>query len=150
MRLVKLHRAIRFKSLPYVSTYIANYTAKRQQFKHDDVKKAFYKLMNNAPYKKTSEFVARRTDLRLLNDMDKARRLAEKMHCVDLRVFDEQVAQPNEQVDAVAAEKQQRQEALVGIKMRRLNQFINKPFANGFFVLEYSKLKMYVTYILLI
>ena len=29
--------------------------------------------------------------------------------------------------------------------MRKLNHFINKPFANGFCVLEYSKLKMYET-----
>ena len=39
MRLVKLHRAIRFKFSTYVASYIANNTAKRQQFKHDDVKK---------------------------------------------------------------------------------------------------------------
>ena len=70
MRLVKLHRVIRFKSSPYVASYIANNTAKRQQFKHDDVKKAFYKLMNNAPYGKTIENVAQRTDNRLLNDME--------------------------------------------------------------------------------
>ena len=55
MRLVKVHRAIRFESSPYVASYIANNTAKRKQFKHDDVKKAFYKLMNNAPYGKTIE-----------------------------------------------------------------------------------------------
>ena len=78
MRLVKVHRAIHFKSSPYVASYIANNTAERQQFKHDEVKKAFYKLMNNAPYGKTIENVARRTDVRLLNDMEKARKLVEK------------------------------------------------------------------------
>ena len=88
MRLIKLHRAIRFKSSPYVASYIENNTAKRQQFKHDNVKKAFYKLMNNAPYGKTIENVARRTDIRLINDMKKARKLAEKPHSVDFRVFD--------------------------------------------------------------
>ena len=68
MRLIKVHCAIRFKSLPFLSSYIANNTAKRQQFKHDDVKKAFYKLMNNALYRKTIENVARRINIRLLND----------------------------------------------------------------------------------
>ena len=149
MRLVNVHRAIRFKSSPYVASYIANNTEKRQQFKHDDVKKAFYKLMNNAPYGKTIENVARRTDIRLLNDMEKARKLAEKPHCVDFRVFDGHVAQPKEHVEAAVAEEQQQQEALVGIEMRKLNHFINKPFANGFCVLEYSKLKMYETYLYL-
>ena len=147
MKLVKVHRAIRFKSSPYVAGYIAKNTEKRKQFKHDDVKKAFYKLMNNAPYGKTIENVARRTDIRLLNDMEKARKLAEKPHCVDFRVFDGHVALPDEQVEAAAAEEQQQQEALVGVEMRKLNHFINKPFANGFCVLEYSKLKMYEMYI---
>ena len=145
LRLVKVHRAIRFKSSLYVASYIANSTEKRKQFKHDDVKKAFYKLMNNAPYKKTIEHVARCTDIRLLNDMEKARRLGEKPHCVDFRVFDGQVTPPEKQVEAAAAEKQQLQEALVGIEMWKLNHFIIKPFANGFCVLKYSKLTMYET-----
>ena len=142
MKLVKLHRAIRFKSSPYVAGFIANNPEKRKQLKHDDVKKAYYKLMNNAPYGKTIENVALRTDIRLLNDMEKARKLAEKPHCVDFRVFDGQVAPPEELVEETAAEEQQ-QQALVGIEMRKLNHFINKTFANGFCVLEYSKLKMY-------
>ena len=144
-----MHRAIRIKSSPYGASYIANNTAKRQQFKHDDVKKAYYKLMNNAPYGKKIENVARRTDIRLFNDMEKARRLAEKPHCVDFRVFDGQVAPPEEQVEPASAEDQPVHIALVGIEMRKLNYCITKPFANGFCVLEYSKLKMYVTYILL-
>ena len=75
--------------------------------------------------------------------MEKARKLAEKPHCVDFRVFDGHVGPPDEQIEAAAAEGQQQQEALVGIELRKLNHIINKPFANGFCVLEYSKLKMY-------
>ena len=101
--------------------------------------------MNNAPYRKKIENVARRTDIRLLNDMWMARRLAEKPHCVDFRVFDGKVAPPEEHLEATAAEEQQQQEPLVGIEMRKLNHFIKKPFAYGFCVLEYSKLKMYET-----
>ena len=136
MRLVKVHRAICFKSTPYVASYIANNRAKLQQFKHDNVKKACYKLMNNAPYWKTIENMARRTDIRLLNNMEKSRKLAEKPYCVDFRVFDCQVAQSEEQVEAAVAKEQQQQEAREGIKMRKLNHFINKLFANGFYVLE--------------
>ena len=69
MKLLNVNRAIRFNSSPYVASYIANNTENRKQFKHDDVKKAFFKLMNNAPYGKTIKNVARRTDIRLLNDM---------------------------------------------------------------------------------
>ena len=39
IRPIKVHRAIRFKSSPYVASYIANNTEKRKQFKHDKVKK---------------------------------------------------------------------------------------------------------------
>ena len=102
--------------------------------------------MKNAPFWKTIDNVARRTDIRLLNNMEKARMLAKKPHFVDFRVFDGQEAAPVENVEAAAAEEQHQQETLVGIEMRKLNHFNNKPFANGFCVLEYSTLMMYVTY----
>ena len=126
MRLVKVHRAIRFNLSPYVAGYIANNTEKRKQLKHDNVKKAFYKLMNNAPYWKTIENVARCTDIRLLNDMDKTRKFPEKQHCVDFCVFDGQLAPSEVQVEVAVAEEQRQHEALVGITMRQLNHFINK------------------------
>ena len=77
MTLVNVHRAILFKSSHSVATYIANNIAKRQQFKHDNVKKVFYKLMNNALYGATIVNVARQTDICNFDDMEKARRLAE-------------------------------------------------------------------------
>ena len=40
----------------------------------------------------------------LLHNINKARRLAERPHCVDFRVFDGKVAPPEEQVEAAAAE----------------------------------------------
>ena len=51
-------------------------------------------------------------------------------------------------MEFAVAEEQQQQNELVGIEMRKLNHFINKPFANGFCVLEYSKLKMYYSFLL--
>ena len=144
MRLMKVHREIRFTSSPDVAGYIANNTTKQKQFKHDNVKKALYKLMTNSPYWKSIENVARRTDIRLLHDMDKARKLAKKPHCVDYRVLDCLLAPLNEQVENSAAEEQRQQNALMGIKIQKLNYLINKPFANSFCVLEYSKLKLFV------
>ena len=54
--------------------------------------------------------------------------LAEKPHCLDFRVFEEN---------------------LIGVEMRKLRHNINKPFQHGFCVLEWSKLKMYKFYALL-
>ena len=143
MKLIKVYRAIRFKSSPYVANPIANDKAKRQQFKLDDIKTAFYKLINYALYGKTIENVARRTDNCncLLNYMEKARRFGEKPHCVDFRIFDGQVAPPEDQVEAAIAKQQQQQETLVGIEMRKINYFINLLFANCLCVLIYNKLK---------
>ena len=45
----------------------------------------------------------------------------------------------------VAVADEQQQNALVEIEMQKLNYVINKPFANSFCVLEYSKLNMYYT-----
>ena len=147
MRLVILHHAICLNFSLYDASYIANNTAKRQQFKHDDVKNTIYKLINNAPYGKTIENITLQNDIRLLNVMDNARILVENLYCVDFRVLYDQVAPPEEQVKAAAAEEQQLQKALVRTDMQQLNHFINKTFANNLCVLEYSKLTMYVTYL---
>ena len=94
--------------------------------------------------------MARRTDIRLLNDMEKARRFAKKPHCVDFSVFDGLVAPLEELVEAAVAEKQQQQKALMKIEMRQLNYSFTKPFANGWCVLEYSKLPMFKIFLLLL
>lgn len=112
--------------------------------------KAFYKPMNNAPNGKTVENVAHSTDIRLLNDMMKAHIFAEKPLCVDFRVFYGQVAPPEEQVETAIAEEQQQLETLVGSEMRKVNRFIDKPFANGLYVLEDSKQNNSLTLLLLI
>ena len=64
MRLTKVHRGIRFTASPFFSQYIENNTNKRNMYKKDEVTKKFYKLMNNAPYGKTIENAAKRSDIR--------------------------------------------------------------------------------------
>ena len=93
--------------------------------------------------------MARRTDIRLLN-IEKALILAENPNCVDFRVFDGQLAPQEEQVEAAVADKPAQQNALMEIEMQKLNYIINTPFANGFCVLEYNKLKMYYICLLLV
>ena len=66
MKLIQVQRAIRFTASPYFESYINNNTQKRRQCKTEEVKRNFYKLMNNAPYGKTIETVAKRSDIRLV------------------------------------------------------------------------------------
>ena len=70
--------------------------------------------------------------------MDKARKLAEKPHCVDFHLFDGNLIQQPNEMDI-------KPESLIGIKMRKVNYFINKEFANGLCILDWSKLKMYAS-----
>ena len=81
--------------------------------------------MNNTPYGKTIENVGKRTDIRLLNEETKAYRLTEKPHCIDFKIFTEN---------------------MFGVELRKVNQLINKPFQIGFYILEWSKLYMYRAY----
>ena len=92
------------------------------------MKRNFYKLITNAPYGKTIKTVAKRSDIRLVSEEDKARQLAENPHCLDFRIFDKN---------------------LIGGEMRKLRHVINKPFHHGFCVCEWSKLMMYTFYGLL-
>ena len=94
--------------------------------------------MKNAPYGKTNDNLARRTD-NLLNYMEKARKLTEEPHCVDFLMLDGRVALQK----AATVKTKQKQKTLLGIKMDKLNHLISKPFANGFCVLKYSKFKTY-------
>ena len=128
MKLIKIHRAIRFTASPYFEPYINNNTQKRAQNKTNENDRNYYKLMNNAVFGKTIENVAKRSDIRLVTEEEKARQLAEKPHCLDFRVFDDN---------------------LIGVEMRKIRHNINKPFQHGFCVLEWSKLKMYQFYALL-
>ena len=63
--------------------------------------------MNNAPYGKTIENVAKRSDIRLIVDERKAVKLAEKPHCIYFRMFFEK---------------------LFWVEMRKTKSLINKPF----------------------
>ena len=125
IKVTKVHRAIRFEVKAILADYIKFNTAQRAASGQNECKRTFFKMMNNAPYGKTIENVAKRTNSKVLTDMEKARRMAEKPQCINCRLFN-----PD----------------LVATKSRKVNQIINKPFQLGFAVLEYSKLHMYRTY----
>ena len=78
--------------------------------------------MNNAVYGKTCENQRKRTDIRLVNDIQKAGKLIDKPHCKNIPIFDEN---------------------LVGIEMEKVKQVLTKPSYVGFAVLELSKPHMY-------
>ena len=107
MKLTNVHRAIKFTGLAYLAGYIKHITEMRQANRGDETKKNFFKLMNTAPYGKTIENVAKRSDIRLVVGEEKAIKLSEKPHCVHFRMFSEN---------------------LFGVELRKTKSLINKPF----------------------
>ena len=121
MKVKPLHRAIRCESKAMLSDNIKFNTTQRTEVGKDECKRNFFKLINVARYGTTIKNVAKRTRIKVLTDIKKARRLAEKPPRINFRLIN-----PN----------------LVAVESRKLNQVINKPFLLEFAVLKYSKLHM--------
>ena len=100
--------------------YISMNTTMRAAAKKD-MEKDFHKLMNNAVYGKTCENQRKRTDVHLINDRQKAAKLVNKPHCLDVRMFHEN---------------------LLGVEMQKVKLLLTKPLYLGFVLLELSKLHM--------
>ena len=112
---------LRFQQSRWLAPYIEKNSTLRAAAKND-FEKEFFKLMNNSIYGKTCENQKKRTDIKLITNEKKCKKLVEKPHCMGFKIFDEQ---------------------LVGVEMRKIKTLINKPFYVGFSVLELSKLHMY-------
>ena len=80
---------IKFIGLPYLAEYIKHNTEMRQANRDDETKINFYIIMNNAPNGKTIENVAKRSDILLIVAKQRSVKLAEKPHCIDFRMFTE-------------------------------------------------------------
>ena len=87
MKVTKVHWAIRFKMKAMLADYIKFNTEQRAAAEKDECKRTFFKMMNNAPYGKTIENVAKRTNIKDLTDLEKALRMAEKPQCINFRLF---------------------------------------------------------------
>ena len=78
IKVTKVHRAIRFEVKAMLADYIKFNTDQRAAAGKDECKRTFFKMMNNAPDGNTIENVSNRTNIKVLTDMEKARRMAEK------------------------------------------------------------------------
>ena len=125
IKLTKVHRAIRFEVKAMLADYIEFNTDQRAAAGKEECKRIFFKMMNKPPYEMTIKNVAKRTNIKVVTDMEKARRMAEKPQCINFRLFN-----PD----------------LVAVESRKVSQVINKPFQLGFAILEYSTLHIYRTY----
>jgi len=125
MKLIKVNRGISFTSSALYAPYIDSNTERRQANKDDPVLKDFFKKMNNSVYGRSIMNSTLHKNFLLFTDFRKARRKAEKPHCMDWRIFSPE---------------------LIGVHMRKLNTLIQQPFQIGFAILEWSKYRMYWFY----
>ena len=121
MKLKKIHRGIKFVESEWMKSYIDMNTKLRAKAKNN-FEKNFYKLMNNAVFGKTMENIRNRKDVKLVNSVEKLRKLIAMPNFVNRKIFSEN---------------------LVSAHMKKTNLTMNKPVYLGMCILDLSKTVMY-------
>ena len=121
LKIIKIHRGIKFEESAWLEKYINLNTRLRTQAKND-FEKDFFKLMNNSVFGKTMENIRKRVDIRLENSEKAARKLASKPNYDHCTIFSEN---------------------LVAIHMKKTRIKFNKPVYLGMCILDLSKTLMY-------
>lgn len=123
LKLIKIHRAIKFNQSKWLEPYIMLNTEQRTLAKND-FEKNLYKLMSNAVYSKTMENIRSRVDIKLKSYWHGrygAAELFAQPNFKRMKIFDED---------------------LVAIEMSQIELKMNKPIAIGMSVLDISKVVM--------
>ena len=121
VRLLRIHRGIEFHQSYWLKKYISLNTEKRKQARNA-FEKDFFKLLNNSIFGKTMENVRGRTNLELVNEERRLKRITAKPNFNRVHIFNE---------DLIAAH-------CLSTKIE-----LNKPIYVGFAILDLSKTLMY-------
>ena len=121
MKLKKIHRGIKFVESKWMKPYIDLNTKLRAKAKNN-FEKDFYKLMNNSVFGKTMENIRNRKVVKLVNNVEKARKLIAKPNFVSRKIFDEN---------------------LISVHMKKTSLIMNKPVYLGMCILDLSITIMY-------
>ena len=119
--LKKVHRVIQFNQKAWLKPYIDMNTKLRAEAKND-LEKDFFKLMNNAVFRKTMENVKKHRDIKLVT-IDKRR--------------DQLASEPNYHTPKYFSEN------IMAMEMKKTKVKMNKPIYLGMSILDISKTLMY-------
>ena len=134
MKLIRIHRAIKFEQQPWLKPYI-DFNTERRKEARNPFEKDFYKLMNNSVFGKTIENIRKRVDVRLVNDEKRRNELVSQPHFRRMLVFD---TEHKERLIWMPPPK-----PMVGIQMKKKSILLNKPIYCGLTILDNSKVLMY-------
>ena len=121
MKLKKIHRGIKFIESEWMKPYIEMNTKLRAKAKNN-FEKDFYKLMNNSVFGKTMENIRNRVNVKLVNNVEKARKLMAKPNFRNRKIFNEN---------------------LISVHMKKTSLLMNKPVYLGMCILDLSKTVMF-------
>jgi hypothetical protein len=121
LKILKIHRVLKFNQKPWMKEYIQFNTDKRTNC-HNDFEKNFFKLMNNAVFGKTMENLRNRQNIKLMTNENKLNKYITKPGFLNSKIFNEN---------------------LVAIHTVKEKLVLNKPIYVGFCILDLSKWLMY-------
>ena len=121
MKLVKVHRILKFKQSHWLKKYIDFNTDKRKNAANS-FEKYFFKLMNDSSFDKTMKNLRKRTNVRLVNNAGDSKKYVSKANFVSQEIFSKNVVAFHEIKPGLA---------------------LDKPIYVGFSILDLSKFLMY-------
>ena len=122
LKLKKVHRVIQFNQKAWLKPYIDINKKIKKKKQKINLKKDFFKLMNNSVFRKTMENVRKHRDVRLVKTEGKRNKLA---------------SEPNYHTTKHISEN------LLTIQMKKTKVKMNKPVYFGMSILDISKMLMY-------
>ena len=121
MKLIKIHRMLKFKQSNWLKEYIEFNTQKRTEAR-DKFSQNFLKLLINSIYGKTMENIRKRINVKLINNSKDYLRCVSKPNFVSQKIFSKN---------------------FIAVYQIKSVLTLNKPVYVGFCILELSKLLMY-------
>lgn len=124
MKLITVHKALKFYQTNWLAPYVEYNTAKRKNAK-SNFAKDYHKLLVNSVYGRCLMNVRKHKDIRLVTNQTQMRKLTNKVSFKQMKIIDEN---------------------LVCVSMKKSNVLLNKLPAVGATVLELSKIKIFDFY----
>jgi len=121
LQLKKIHRVLEFSQSKWLKEYI-DFNTEMRKNANNSFEKDFFKLMNNSVFGKTKESLRKRTNIELVTNETRFKKLTAKPTYVSSKIFDEN---------------------LVGVYSKKEGLLLDKPSYVGMSILDLSKTLMY-------